>query len=328
MSVVAKKAGTQTSTVKIIVAFAAVYIIWGTTYLGIRIAIETIPPFLMAGLRFVLAGGVMLAVLLARGAKLPRRVHWHSVLIIGVLMVVGGNGLVTFAEQRVASGLAALIVATEPVWIALLEWLIYKGQRPTVQVAIGLVVGLTGMALLVDPGQNAGVAGHDLLGIGIVLAATLLWSIGGLYSRRAPLPADTLVGIGGEMLVGGVLLILLGVATGESAHLDWRAISLSSALAFLYLTVFGSIVAYTAFIWLMKTVDPAKVATSAYVNPVVAVFLGWLVAGEVVTLQMSAAAGVILVGVVFINSKPAAFRRILRFRLGLPAGGTAGDRSN
>jgi drug/metabolite transporter (DMT)-like permease len=325
MSVVTQKADTQTSTLKIIIAFAAIYIIWGTTYLGIRIAIETIPPFLMAGLRFILAGGVMLAVLLARGAKLPRRVHWRSVLIIGVLMVVGGNGLVAFAEQRVASGLAALIVATEPVWIALLEWLIYKGQRPSLQVAIGLVIGFTGMALLVDPGQNAGVAGYDLVGIGIVLAATLLWSIGGLYSRRAPLPAETLVGIAAEMLVGGVLLVVLGVITGEPARLDWRAISLSSALAFFYLTIFGSIVAYSAFIWLLKTSDPSKVATYAYVNPIVAVFLGWLVAGEVVTWQMSAAAGVILLGVVTINTRLAAFHRILRFMFTFSAKGTAGD---
>jgi drug/metabolite transporter (DMT)-like permease len=295
----------QSSLIKIVAAFAAVYVIWGTTYLAIRIGVETIPPFVMAGVRFVLAGGALMAFLVARGASLPKRVHWRSALIIGLLMLVGGNGLLTFAEQRVASGMAAMIVGTAPMWITLLQWLAYKGKRPTAQVVVGLVIGFVGIALLVDPTQNAG---SDWLGIGIVLVATLFWAIGGLYSRRAVVPEDTLMGTAAEMLTGGLTLLVLSAVTGEGARLDLQAVSLPSVLATLYLSIFGSIVAYSAFIWLMKTVDPAKVATNAYVNPVIAVFLGWLVMGEAVTAQMVSAMGIILIAVLIINTKLKLFR--------------------
>lgn len=305
MSAVTQESGTRASIGKIIAAFAAIYVIWGTTYLAIRIGVETIPPFLMAGVRYALAGGVMMAVLLARGASLPRRIHWRSALLIGGLMLVGGNGLLTFAEQQVSSGLAALIVATAPMWMTLLDWLAFRGQRPTAQVIVGLVIGFAGIALLIDPGQYAGSA---LLGVGIVLVATLFWAIGGLYSRRAPTPEDTFMGTAAEMLMGGLTLLVVSAITGEPARLDVGAVSLRSVLAMLYLSVFGSIVAYTAFIWLLKTVDQAKVATNAYVNPVIAVFLGWLVLGEAVTAQTIVAATVILMAVLIINTKPAALR--------------------
>jgi drug/metabolite transporter (DMT)-like permease len=312
MSAVTRNIGTQPVVTKVVAAFAAIYLIWGTTYLAIRVGVETIPPFMMAGVRYVLAGGVVMAVLLARGVSLPRRLHWRTALVVGGLMLVGGNGLLTLAEQQVASGLAALIVATAPMWMALLEWLAFRGKRPSAQVAAGLAIGFAGIALLIDPSQ---LSGKDLVGVGVVLAATLFWAIGGLYSRRAPTPDNTLMGVAAEMLVGGLSLLVLSAVTGEPARLDLQAVSLNSVLAMLYLGVFGSIVGYTAFIWLLKTVDPAKVATNAYVNPVIAVFLGWLVLGEVVTLQTVIAMGIILIGVLVINTKPTVFARIQRARV-------------
>ncbi|HEX5502000.1 MAG TPA: EamA family transporter [Thermomicrobiales bacterium] len=287
----------------IVAAFLAIYLIWGTTFLGIRIAVETIPPFLMAGLRFVLAGGVMLPVVLARGGRFPSPRHWRSAAIGGGLMLAGGIGLVSVAERRIPSGLAALMVATIPVWITLLEWLGCGGQRPGAQVFLGLGLGLAGAALLFAPAGGME-AGDDLAGLGIALLGALFFALGSLYSRRAPLPADTRVGTASEMLAGGLLLLLVSLLVGEPAHLDAAAISTRSLGALAYLIVLGSIVGYTAYLWLLKTVEPAKVATNFYVNPVIAVLVGWLVAGEAVTATMLAAAAVILLGVAVINAAP------------------------
>lgn len=288
---------------KIVAAFLAVYLIWGTTFLGIRIAVETIPAFMMAGLRFLLAGGVMLSVMLARGGRFPSLLHWRSAVIVGGLMLVGGIGLLSFAEQRIPSGLAALVVATIPIWITLFEWLGFGGKRPTLQTFTGLALGFVGAALLFAPALEGAAGGYDLVGMVIVLVSTIIFATGSLYSRRAPLPEDTRISTASEMLAGGVLLFIVSLLTGEPTRLDLAAVSLRSILALAYLAVFGSIIGYTAYLWLLKTVEPAKASTNFYVNPVIAVFVGWLVADERVTLQMVIAAGVILLGVAVINTK-------------------------
>jgi drug/metabolite transporter (DMT)-like permease len=226
----------QNQMIKIILAFAAIYIIWGTTYLGIRIAVETMPPFLMAGTRFVFSGALLFAILRLRGAPMPKRLHWRSAVIIGAFLLVGGNGLVTWSEQQVPSSTAALVVATVPLWIALFDWLVFKGERPGRRVTIGLVLGLIGIILLIGPGQILGTAGFSLFFLLVLLLAPILWSLGSLYSRGAPLPEDTFMSTAMEMLGGGILLLLAGLLTGEAGSLDITAISMRSLAAFAYLT--------------------------------------------------------------------------------------------
>ncbi|NLH06057.1 MAG: EamA family transporter [Chloroflexi bacterium] len=279
-------------------AFAAIYIIWGSTYLGIRFAIETIPPFLMAGVRFLLAGAMLYGWARVRGAPRPLRVHWRSAAIIGALLLLGGNGGVTWGEQHIASGLAALLVATVPIWIAALDWLRPGGTRPDGPVIAGLLLGFVGILLLVGPGNLGGGEGNYTLGTLAVLGAAFSWALGSLYSKRAPLPGDALQGIGMEMLAGGVWLWLAGTLAGEWGQLNLGAISLRSGLALAYLTLFGSLVGFTAYVWLLRVVSPARAATYAYVNPVVAVFLGWALAGEELTPLTLVAAAVIIAGVV------------------------------
>ena len=286
----------------IVAAFLTIYLIWGTTFLGIRIAVETIPPFMMAGLRFFLAGGMMLPILLARGGCWPSRLHWRSATIAGGLMLGGGIGLLSFAERRIPSGLAALVVATIPVWITLLEWLGFGGKRPSAQIFVGLGLGFGGALLLFVPALGGEAAGFDLVGMGIVLLGAAIFASGSVYSRRAALPEDTRIGTASEMLAGGALLLIVSVLVGEPARLDVATISLRSVGALAYLTVFGSIIGYTAYLWLLRRVEPAKVGTNFYVNPIVAVFMGWLVLGEAVTPWMLGAAAVILVGVAVINT--------------------------
>lgn len=293
----------KASPVKIVVAFLCIYVIWGTTFLGIRIAVETIPAFLMAGLRFTLAGGLMLPVLLARGGRFPNLLHWRSAFIVGGLMLGGGIGLLSFAEQRIPSGLAALVVATIPIWMALLEWLGVGGNRPTLQTFAGLGVGFVGAILLFAPALQGAAGGYDLGGMAIVLLGATLFATGSLYSRRAPVPDDTRISTASEMLAGGVVLLIISLLTGEPARFDVAAVSTRSLLALAYLIIFGSVVGYTAYLWLLKTVEPAKVGTNFYVNPVIAVFVGWLVADEKVTALMIVAAGVIFLGVAVINTK-------------------------
>ena len=285
---------------RVIAAFAAVYIIWGSTYLAILFAIETLPPFLMAGSRFLVSGALLYGVARARGAERPERRNWAATAVIGALLLLGGNGGVVWAEQRVPSGLAALLVATVPVWMVTLEWL-RGGLRPTRGVVAGLMLGMAGLTLLIGPGEFAGGRGADTLGAIVLVAASLSWATGSIYSRSAPLPKSPILTTGMEMLAGGVLLTLLGLATGELGRLDLAAASTKSWLALLYLVLFGSLVGFTAYIWLLKVSTPAKVSTYAYVNPVVAVLLGWLFANEPLTLRTLLAAAVIIAGVALIT---------------------------
>ena len=287
---------------RVIVAFAAIYTIWGSTYLGIRIAIESLPPLLMAGTRFVIAGPLLYAWSRCRGAARPTPKQWLATAIVGGALILGGNGLVTLAEQRVASGLAALLVATVPLWLVVLDWLFLKGEKPTITVVLGLVLGLVGIGLLVGPGDLLGDERVDLVGVGLVLLAAFSWASGSLYSRRAAMPDNILLSTGMQMITGGMLMLLVAGLRGEWGQVDLAAVTLRSWLALAYLTVFGSIVAYTAYTWLLRHVKPAWVGTYAYVNPVVAVFLGWAFAGEDLSVRMLIAAVIIVLAVVVITT--------------------------
>lgn len=280
-------------------AFAAVYIIWGSTYLAIRFAIETLPPFLMVGTRFFAAGAIMYVWLRARGAAKPAAIHWRSAAIIGILMPVLGTGVVVWAETKVPSGIAALLVAIEPLWIVLLQWWLPRGKRPNASVMGGLALGVGGLYLLVDPGGDK--QQGDMFAEAMLLLAALSWAAGSLYSQRAPQAKAKFLGTGMEMIVAGVVLIGAGLVTGEASHLSFVAGSAKSWLSLLYLVAFGSIIAYTAYVWLLTAVSATLVSTYAFVNPVVAVFLGWGFASEPLNGRMILAAAIIVGAVALIT---------------------------
>jgi drug/metabolite transporter (DMT)-like permease len=286
----------------ILAAMAAVYLIWGSTYLGIRYAIETIPPLLMAGSRFVTAGLIVLIWQWSRGAARPTWQHWRSAAVIGGLMMLGGNGGVTWAEQHVPSGLAALVIGAVPIWIVMLNWLVFGGARPNGRMALGLASGLIGVMVLIGPAEFAGSEGLDLVGAVVLMGAAISWAIGSLYSRRAPLPTSPMMATGMEMLAGGILQLIAGTLLGEWSNLNVGNISLQSATAWVYLGTFGSLIGFSAYIWLLRHTTPARAASYAYVNPVVAVFLGWAVAGEAIAPRTLIAAAIIIGSVVLITS--------------------------
>jgi drug/metabolite transporter (DMT)-like permease len=282
------------------VAFAAVYLIWGSTYLGIRFAVETMPPFLMAGTRFLIAGAILYAATYRRTAP-PTRLQWRSAAIVGALLLLGGNGGVVWAEQVVPSSIASLMIATVPLWMALLNWLRGDRLRPTVGVTAGLALGMAGIALLVSQGRASEQHAIDPLGLAVLAGGALSWAVGSLYSRRAPCPGDAFLGTAMQMLAGGGLLLLAGLLTGEAGQLAWQEMSRRSLLSFVYLVLFGSLIGYTAYIWLLRVSTPSKVSTYAFVNPIVAVLLGWGLAGEPLTPRTLAAAAVIVGGVALIT---------------------------
>lgn len=285
-------------------AFAAVYLIWGSTYLAIRFAIETLPPFLMAGVRFIVAGGVLYIWTAARGAGVPTPREWLATGIVGALLLLGGNGGVVWAEQSVPSGLAAVLVATVPFWMVLLHWPT-GGVQPTAVVLVALAVGLAGVALLVGPAELAGAGRVDLLGAVVLLLAALSWASGSLVSRHAAQPRWPLRANAMQQLSGGVLLLVAATLAGDWSRLDLAGASARSVLSLGYLVVFGSLVGFTAYIWLLRHVAPALVSTYAYVNPVVAVFLGWALAAEPITPRTLLAAAVIVGAVAVISTEQA-----------------------
>lgn len=286
---------------KLILAFAAVYIVWGSTYLAIRVGVETIPPLLMAGVRFLLAGALLYGFARWRGEAAPSRAQWRGSAIVGACLLLLGNGGVVYAEQTVPSGVAALTVAVVPVWMVLLDWLWHGSARPTARVVSGLVLGILGIALLVGPGAFAGPA-VDPVGAAVLVGASVSWAVGSVWSRRLALPRHAVLATGAEMLCGGMLLTLAGLARGEAAAVHPSAISLASAAALLYLILVGSLIGFTAYIWILAHATPARASTYAYVNPVVAVILGWAILGERLTLRMLLAAAVIVGGVILITT--------------------------
>jgi len=288
---------------KIGLALVGIYFIWGSTYLGIRIAIETLPPFLMAGVRFLIAGGVLLLWARARGADRPTASLWKTSAISGILMLLGGNGAVVWAEQFVPSGLVALLVATVPLWIVLQDWASGRGGAPGMGVTLGILWGFAGVTLLVT-GSEIGMAGpQDLLGGLLVLVGAGCWAAGSLVARYGARPASSALGNGMQMVAGGGALLLLGLLRGEAAAFDPTGVSIASVLAFFYLVVFGSLVGFSSYIWLLRNTTPAVASTYAYVNPAVALFLGWALAGEPLSARTGLAAFVILSGVVIITTQ-------------------------
>ncbi len=288
---------------KLLLAFAAVYFIWGSTYLGIRFAIETVPPFLVGGIRFVLAGALMYAWLRARGVAPPTRIEWRSAFIIGPLMMTGGNGGIVWSEQYASSGIVALVVACVPLWMLLLAWM-RGGARPSAREWLGVATGLVGVSMLVSFGGTAGSGGISPLAALVMLCSTLSWSVGSTFAREAPLPDSPLLGSAMEMLAGGAGMLLIALVRGEFAQLAQSDVSLRSALAITYLAGFGSIIAFSAYKWLLTKASPAAVGTYAFVNPVVAVVLGWAFAAEPLGTRTVVAMAVIVGAVVTISIRP------------------------
>jgi drug/metabolite transporter (DMT)-like permease len=291
---------------EIVAGLLVIYIVWGSTYLGILLAIRTIPVFLMAGVRFVVAGAALYAWSIRRGDRegdRPGRRQWLAAGAIGALLFLVGNAGVAWAETRVASGATSLVIATIPLWMALFDRIGY-GQRLSKSSLVGLVLGFAGAALLASPGADR----IDLAGFAILIVAAAGWAIGSLYSRHAPLPRRPLVSSSMQMLVGGVLLVIVAAASGEVG--DAGRPSTESLLAVAYLTVFGSILAFSTYAWLLRVARTSLVSTYAYMNPLVAVFLGWAIENEGVGLRTLGAGALILVAVALIVSPPGALRRM------------------
>jgi drug/metabolite transporter (DMT)-like permease len=287
-------------------AFAIVYLVWGSTYLAIRFALETLPPFSMAAARFLVAGGAMYVFArVVGGAAAPTRAEWKTTAIVGVLLLVFGNGLVVWSELRVPSGMAALIVGVVPCCTVLVDWLRPNGTRPGGRVVMGLVLGLAGLFVLIGPDALMGGGRADYVGVAALVIASFTWSVGSIYSRHAPMPRSPVLATAMEMLAASVGLAILALLHGDfTARAGAAPISWVSIAGWLYLVVFGSIVAFTAYVWLLQVSTPARVSTYAYVNPVVAVLLGFAIAGEPLTMRMTIAAAVIVSGVVLITLAP------------------------
>jgi len=289
------------STLTVALAFTAIYLIWGSTYLAIRFGVETIPPFIMAGSRFLLAGGLLYAWCRLRGAERPTVIHWRSTAIIGGLLLLCGNGCVSWAEKVVSSGAAALMVTTLPIWLVLLDWLRRDGVRPGWAEIVGLVLGIAGVLVLVGFESFSGGEPINRVGAVVLMFGSFSWAVGSLYSRGAPLPRSKWLAIAMEMLCGGVMLWLLATIRGDWSHFDIAAVSRKSAYSVLYLSAFGSLIGFSAYIWLLSVTTPARVSTYAFVNPIVAVFVGFWFGHEDLTTRVMMAAAIIISGVVLIT---------------------------
>jgi drug/metabolite transporter (DMT)-like permease len=307
--------GSHATATRVWTALAVVYVVWGSTYLAIDLAVETLPSFLMLAVRFFIAGAV-LYLISSRGAERPRLVHWRSALAVGGALLLLGNGGVAYAVQHVDTGVVALIVGSVPLWMALLDRVVY-GQRLAPAAVAGLVLGFGGIAFLARPSGDA-----SLAGVIVVLLGSLAWAAGSLYSRKAPAPSNALQNASMQMLAGAALLAVVGVAKGEVGQFDLGAASTSSWLALVYLITLGSLVGFSAYIWLLKVAPTHLVGTYAYVNPVVAVLLGSLWLGEPITLSILIGGAAIVVAVALIvSARPVAETRPRRPVLALPARG-------
>ena len=284
---------------KIAVAFFAVYVCWGMTYLAMRVAVVEIPPHLLSGSRFVVAGLVLYAWARLRGEPPPTARQWRAAVVIGGFLLLGGNASVAWAEERVPSGLAAVLIAVAPIWMVGLEWA-RGGARPTKRVTVGLLLGLLGVGLLVSSRASVG-SRVDPRGAALLILASASWAWGSVISKSAPLPKSPFLATSMEMIGGGLLLLITAGVAGQFAQFQAARVSGSAALAWSYLVVFGSLVGFTAYIWLLGVTSIAKAGTYAYVNPIVAVLMGWAILHEQVTSRMVLAAAVILVGVALVN---------------------------
>jgi len=295
----------------LLLAFATIYLIWGSTYLGIRLAVETMPPFAMAAVRFLIAGALLLAFLKLRGAPWPTARQWRINAVIGTFLLLGGNGSVSWAEQYLPSGLTALLIGVGPLFIVLTEWAWPGGTRPGLVTSAALLLGFAGVVWLAAPWENTAHGGLHLGAVAAILLGCVSWGVGSIYSRHAKHDADPFLASAMQMLGGGAALALAGLLHGDFARVDVATISLRSWQALAYLIAFGSLIGFSTFVWLIKHAAPARVATYAYVNPVVAVFRGWLILHEPITPRTLIASAVIIAAVAIITvqkSKPAPTR--------------------
>jgi drug/metabolite transporter (DMT)-like permease len=289
---------------KIWIALITLYIVWGSTYLGIKIAVETIPPFFHAAIRFLISGIILVLWQRSIGNEMPTRSQWKSTFIIGTLLLLGGNGLVSWAEQTVPSGVAALIVGTVPLFLVILESFRKNGVKPTWQTIVGLVIGFIGVFLLVGPAELTGSQEKlNPFGVIAVLSASFLWATGSIYSKGADLPKSSFMTTGAEMLMGSISLIIVSVLTGELNGWNIADVSTRSWLGVIYLITMGSIVGFGSYIWLLQNAPISLVATYAYVNPIVAVMLGFFFGNEILEPRIWLATGIIIGAVAFINNK-------------------------
>lgn len=288
---------------QLIGGFFIIYVVWGSTYLAIKWGVQTIPPFALGAMRFLVAGGALYLFTRWRGAAAPTRREWRDSAIVGALLLFVGNGAVSWASQRVSSGIASVLVATVPLWLVLCE--AYQGKRPRLMQLAGVVIGLVGVGLLVLPSSRAAAGGRaaavDPIGAAALTLGSLSWTIGSLYSRSSHQAKPAALAISMQMLTGGVLLSLLAVATGDWTRLHPETVTLLSASSLLYLIIFGSLIGFSTYMWLLKVASPAAVGTYAYVNPLVAVLLGVALGGERLPPTAFVAMGVIVGGVALVS---------------------------
>ncbi len=301
----AMEASTRPPTWKTLLAFATIYILWGSTFLAIRIGVHEVPPFLLAAMRFLVAGAVLYCWAIARGESSPSRREWQSVSLLAVLIFVVDYGLLFWAEQRVPSGIAAVMMATIPVFMASSEIIFLRTQRLTPRLAIALLIGIAGVAVLMSPSMHLGGAPVDTLGAVALIVASISWSISSTLTRKLPLPSSKVMSSGAQMLIGGIFLTLTAGAAGEFRYFHPWTVSRAAWLSLAYLIVAGSIIAFTAYVWLIHHESPTKVGTYAYVNPVVAVVLGYFIAGEALGLRTILGTLFVLISVVVITTTPA-----------------------
>ncbi len=290
-------------------AMIAVYVVWGSTYLAIRFAVQTMPPFLMAASRFLVAGGLLFVVRRLAGDPVPHRIEARSAAIVGLFLLLGGNGAVVWAEQTIPSGLAALMVSSSPLWMLLLEIILPGGTRPSPRALLGIIAGFAGVLILLWPDQSGGLLALDPWGAAALIFATLAWSFGSVISRYLRLPESPMMGTAVEMIAGGSLLFLLGAATGELSRVQFANISTSSLLGLGYLIIFGSLVGFTAYTWLLRVAPTSLVSTYAYVNPLIALVIGTLIGNEDFSARTLIAAAVILGSVSLITGGRAAVKK-------------------
>ena len=287
---------------KIWIALLALYIVWGSTYLAIRFSVETIPPFLHASIRFLISGVILFTWRRLAGDPSPTWSNWKSTAIVGTLLLLGGNGLVALAERTVPSGIAALMISTSPFWLVMFESFRTGGSKPNWQSILGLVIGFIGVFILIGPAEITGSGQRiDTFGAILLLFAPFLWSLGSIYARGADMPKSTLMSTGMQMLTGAVSLFIVSLVTGELNGFSFTAVSMRSWLGLLYLITFGSLVGFVSYGWLLHNAPVSLMSTYAYVNPVVAVFLGWLLANEELNARIAFASAIIIGAVIMIN---------------------------
>jgi drug/metabolite transporter (DMT)-like permease len=287
----------------VVACFLAVYIIWGSTYFAIRIGLESFPPLLLAGTRHI-GAGILLCLLFWRSGTRPTKQQWITAAITGLLLLFAGNGGVCWAEQSVPSGITALLVATVTLWMVLVDWLRPGGHRPSAQVLLGIVVGFAGLLILIGPAHLGNSGRVNPIGAAVLVLASLTWACGSLYSKHGALPSSPLLGAGMQALCGGTVLWVVGLLTGEGARFHPSSITPRAWLAAAYLVVFGSCLGFSAYLYILKKSTAARVATYAFVNPIVALLIGWGLGGEGLSGRTLLAGAIILSAVILVITAP------------------------